>query len=61
MLRGVVMLLEFVDVVAKRVGMRDGWPKVDVVALGVFTVALCMRLLKKGLACLSFEFDARLS
>lgn len=55
------MLLEFVDVVAKRVGMRDGWPKVDVVALGVFTVALCMRLLKKGLACLSFEFDARLS
>ena len=57
------MLLVFA-VEAKRVGNSGGWLKDDVAAIlcEVATgFAECSRLVKKGLACLSIEFDARLS
>jgi hypothetical protein len=58
------MLLVFAEVEGKRVGIIGGWLKDDVAAIlceDGTGFAECSRLVKKGLACLSTEFDARLS
>jgi hypothetical protein len=58
------MLLVFAEVEAKRVGTSCGWLRDDVAAIlcEVATgFAEYSRLVNKGLACLSIDFDARLS
>ena len=62
--RGVVILPVFAPVEAKWVGIKGRWERVGAAAImcEVVTVfVVCSRLLKKGLACWSIEFDARLS